>query len=121
MQLKMRHISCWNVPYTNPSSDKFSSLFENVVPRSLKSFFQLDQQVNLAFSASRTLNQFHCKVMCPERDSWMKTLLQVRSLCIAQGDVLSQIPLLLMDEYINFLNYMLRKMDGLAQTCCCYS
>ena len=32
----------------NPVRDKFPSLFENVVPGSLKSFFQLDQQVNIS-------------------------------------------------------------------------
>ena len=32
-------------PLYNLNIDKFPSLFENVVPRSLKSFFQLDHQV----------------------------------------------------------------------------
>jgi hypothetical protein len=35
-------------PLYNPTRDKFSSLFDNIVPRSLKSFFQLDQQVNIS-------------------------------------------------------------------------
>ena len=36
-------------PLYNPIGAKFPSLFENVVPRSLKSIFQLDQQVNISF------------------------------------------------------------------------
>ena len=35
-------------PLYNPIRDKFPSLFENVEPESLKSFFQLDQQVNFS-------------------------------------------------------------------------
>ena len=34
-------------PLYNPIRDKFMSLFENVVPRSLKYFFQLDMQINI--------------------------------------------------------------------------
>ena len=48
MQLRMRHVSCWNVPYYKPIRDKFSSLFENVFLGSLKSFFQLDNQVDIS-------------------------------------------------------------------------
>ena len=35
-------------PMYNPIRDKFPSLFENVVPRSMKSFCRLDQQVNIS-------------------------------------------------------------------------
>jgi hypothetical protein len=35
-------------PLYNPIRYKFQSLFEHVVPGSLKSFFQLDQQVNIS-------------------------------------------------------------------------
>lgn len=36
-------------PLCNPIRDKFPSLFENVVARSLKSFLQIEQQVNISF------------------------------------------------------------------------
>ena len=39
MQLKTRHILWWNVPYVNPTRDKYSSLFENVSLGSLKSSY----------------------------------------------------------------------------------
>ena len=35
-------------PWYNPIRDSFPSLFDNVVPRSLKSFFQLHQQVDIS-------------------------------------------------------------------------
>ena len=35
-------------PLYNLIRDKFPSLFENAISRSLKSFFQLDQQVNIS-------------------------------------------------------------------------
>ena len=35
-------------PLYNPVRDKFPSLFENVVLGKLKSFFQLDQQINIS-------------------------------------------------------------------------
>jgi hypothetical protein len=35
-------------PLYNLIKDKFPSLFENVIPRSLKSFFQLDHQVDIS-------------------------------------------------------------------------
>ena len=47
MHLEMRHIPCWNVPYIHPIRDKCSSLYENVVLGSLKSFFHLDHQVDI--------------------------------------------------------------------------
>ena len=46
MELKLRQILCWSVHVT-PFRDKFQSLHENVVLGSLKSFFQLDHQVEL--------------------------------------------------------------------------
>ena len=33
----------------NPIRDKFSSLFENVVSRSLKTFFDIDHQIDISF------------------------------------------------------------------------
>ena len=41
-------------PRFNPIKDKFSSLFENVVLGSLKSFFQLDQQLDISLYLTET-------------------------------------------------------------------
>ena len=53
MPLKMKHILCWNVPYITPLKVSFPSLFENVVLRSLKSFFQSDHQVDISLYITR--------------------------------------------------------------------
>ena len=39
---------CRNIPVHSINRDRFPSLFENVVLRSLKSFFQIDHQVNIS-------------------------------------------------------------------------
>ena len=49
MQSKMRHVLCWRCPPYNLIRYKFPYLFENVVSGSLKSFFQLDQQLTFLF------------------------------------------------------------------------
>ena len=46
MQLKMKHILCWNVFLYNPIRNKFPS-FHNVVLGSLKSYIQLNHQVDI--------------------------------------------------------------------------
>jgi hypothetical protein len=56
MQLKTRHISCWNVPDTTPLKINFHNLLENVASRSLKSSFQLDPQININLLSQ---NQLH--------------------------------------------------------------
>jgi hypothetical protein len=40
MSLRMRHIFVLECPLYNPTRGKFPSLFENMIPRSLTSFFQ---------------------------------------------------------------------------------
>ena len=48
-------------PLYNPITCKFSSLFENVVPKNFKSFFQLDQQANINFYLTETSTLRHSK------------------------------------------------------------
>ena len=48
-----------NVPYTTPY--KFPSLFENVVSWSLKSFFELDQQVNISLYLTKATALHHSR------------------------------------------------------------
>ena len=65
VQLRMRHISCWNVPYNKPIRDKFPSQFENVILGSLKSFFQLEHQVDICLTKATAL--YHSKqLVCLE-------------------------------------------------------
>ena len=46
-------------PLYNPIRDKYSSIYENIVPRSLKSFFQLDQQVNISLYLTEATTLHH--------------------------------------------------------------
>ena len=48
-------------PLYNPIRDKFPSLFENVVPRNLKSFFQSDQQINISLYLTEATALRHSK------------------------------------------------------------
>ena len=65
MQLKMRHISCWNVPYI--SRLEISS--HHLVPWILKSFFQLHQIDNsLYFTEATALH--HSKILTSLKASW---------------------------------------------------
>ena len=41
-------------PSHNPIRDKIPSIFENVVPKNLKSFFQLDHQVDISLYLTET-------------------------------------------------------------------
>ena len=43
-------------PLYKPIKDKFPSLFENVILRSLKSFFQLDHHVDISLYLVRLLH-----------------------------------------------------------------
>lgn len=47
MWLKVRLTLCWNVPSPLPLEDRLPSLFQNVVLESLKSFYRLDQEVDI--------------------------------------------------------------------------
>ena len=48
-------------PLYNPIRDKFPSLFENVVPGNLKSFFKLDQQVDISLYLTEATTLCHSK------------------------------------------------------------
>ena len=48
-------------PLYNSIRDKFPSLFENVVPGSLKSFFQLNQQVNISLYPTEVTALHHSR------------------------------------------------------------
>ena len=57
-------------PLYNPIRDKFPSLFENVVPRSLKSFFPLDQQVKISLYLTKATTLRHSKELSSLKPSW---------------------------------------------------
>ena len=46
-------------PLFNPIKDVFPSIFENVVPWSLKSFFQLDHQVDINLYLMEATTLYH--------------------------------------------------------------
>ena len=45
----------------NPIRDKSPSLFENVVPRCLKSFFRLDHQVDISLDLTEVIALRHSR------------------------------------------------------------
>ena len=53
MQLNTGVLECAQY---SPTKDKFQSLFENVILGSLKSFFQLDHQVNISLYLKKALH-----------------------------------------------------------------
>ena len=57
-------------PMYNPIRDKFPSLFENVVPRSMKSFFRLDQQVNISLYLIEAIALRHSRELIGLKPSW---------------------------------------------------
>ena len=57
-------------PLYNPIRDKFPSLFENVVPRNLKSFFQSDQQINISLYLTEATALRHSKELNGLKPSW---------------------------------------------------
>ena len=57
-------------PMYNPIWDKFSSLFENVVLGSLKSFFQLDHQVDISLYLTEATALRHSMKLANLRPSW---------------------------------------------------
>ena len=56
-------------PLYNPIKNKFSSLFKEVIQESLKSFFQLDHQVNVSLYLTEATTLRHSKNI-----SWLETL-----------------------------------------------
>jgi hypothetical protein len=60
MDLKLRQTLCWSV-HIIPFRDKFQSLHESVLLGSLKSFFQLDHQVELASISQKTTALYRSK------------------------------------------------------------
>ena len=56
-------------PLSNPIGDKFSSQFENVVPKDLK-FFQVDQQVNISLYLTEATTLHHSKELTSLKPSW---------------------------------------------------
>ena len=57
-------------PLYKPYKDKFSSLFENVVLGSLKSFFQLDHQVGIISLYITKATTLHSKKLVGLTPSW---------------------------------------------------
>lgn len=57
-------------PLCNPIRDKFPSLFENVVARSLKSFLQIEQQVNISFYLTEANTLCHSRKSLGLKPSW---------------------------------------------------
>ena len=57
-------------PLYKPIRDKFPSTFDNVVLRSLKSFFQLDQQVNISMYPTETSALRQSKELAGWKPSW---------------------------------------------------
>ena len=51
--------SCWIIPYNKSMRNRFASLFEKVVSRSLKSFFQLKDQVNICINLKEATALHH--------------------------------------------------------------
>ena len=57
-------------PIYNPIRHKFPSLFENVVLGSLKSFFQLDYQVDISLYLSKATAPYHSRKLVGLKPSW---------------------------------------------------
>ena len=57
-------------PLYNPIRDMYSSLFEKVVPKSLKPFFQLDQQVNIILYLEEATALHHSCKLAGLKPSW---------------------------------------------------
>ena len=56
-------------PYDNPIREHFPSLFENVVPRSLKYLFWLDQQVNISIYLTKATKLHHFRQLAGLKQS----------------------------------------------------
>ena len=57
-------------PFYNPINDMFSSLFENVVPGSFESFFQLDHQVNISLYLTESTSLHRSRELTGLKPSW---------------------------------------------------
>ena len=60
MQLKMMHLSCWNVPYITPLEIS-SHHYLRRSSRNLKSFFQLDHQVDISLYLTEATTPRHSR------------------------------------------------------------
>ena len=70
MQLKKKHILCWNTPYIAPINNEFPSLFEKVALRSLGSFFQLDHQIDIMLYLTEAITLCHSRELVGPTLSW---------------------------------------------------
>ena len=61
VQLKMRHILCWNVPYMTLLEISFYHLLESIVPWSLKFFLQLHHQVDISIYLTEATAVHHSR------------------------------------------------------------
>ena len=69
MQLKMRHISCWNVPYVSPLEIIFPSLFEDVVWEASSHSFDWTTKLALASISQRTVHPATLEI------NWFETIM----------------------------------------------
>ena len=69
MQSKMGHTLCWKVSLHNPIRHKFTLLFENMVPGSLKSF-QSDQQVKICIYLTEATILYRSRELTDLKPSW---------------------------------------------------
>ena len=69
MQFKMSQFSCWNIIH-DPIREKMPPLFGNVVLGSLKSFFQLDHQVDISLYLTEATALRHCRELANLKLLW---------------------------------------------------
>lgn len=70
MYLEMRHALCWSVPYISPLKIHFQSLITHVVLGSLKSFCQVDHEVDSSLHLTKATALRHSKKVAILTPSW---------------------------------------------------